>query len=85
MTSVASFTPVAKHLLAILVLACVGLAGHSLVCEAAGYGAVDYMITIDAGSKGSRAHIYKWEHRHSPDSTAPFSMPLTKEKYAWQA
>ena len=41
----------------------------------------DYAITIDCGSKGSRVHIYKFQHRHSPSSIPPFSPLFTK--HAW--
>lgn len=46
-----------------------------------GPGSYDYAITIDCGSKGSRIHIYKWLHRHSPTSIPPFSPLFTK--HAW--
>jgi len=41
----------------------------------------DYAITIDCGSSGSRLHIYKWKHRHSPSSIPPFTPLFTK--HAW--
>ena len=55
-----------------------GARGHSIeVQEETTFG-----ILIDAGSTGSRMHIYEWSSRTFSEIPPPLSLPLTSERWS---
>lgn len=38
-------------------------------------------MIIDAGSTGSRMHVYQWDARRFRDVPPPFSYPLTSNRW----
>eukprot|EP00808_Paulinella_micropora_P024357 g60069.t1 len=63
------------------VLACVVFCAIGVSCHRINW---DYAILVDAGSIGSRCHIYKWPRRHSRGSIPPFTGPVAESNSTFQ-
>jgi hypothetical protein len=74
---------VLRLLLALVACALIGLAATATPVQAGSSSdRYDWMLAVDAGSTGSRIHVFRWEKRVASSSVGPFSDPVSKPE--WQ-